>query len=564
MKPHQFYAQKQLCNCEAPLHVGAQISPCSTTLRRWAHWLLRATIAQVIFVTANLAQAQIDPSSALLLNGSARSSSRDNGVDSGRYTVRPRSDAPKPRINSDESASRARLRTVETTLSNNSQNSTGANSLSSAPNPNGAVNPALIHNSRSTKSVDSPSSTKSHFATSEAATEDSDSTPVQVVSSAASAVSTSPVAVEKGAPVVLDVSSGATSPSSPSAMPIPKAESSSNSVTNSRGVKTRDGNRSLGVSDDTKDSPQNATGDASRESTNDATNGATNDVSRDTPISRRNDPTDANRGAVGYRSEAAARDEDDAIREQVARDQGVIRKAAQNNLLDISFSAGYLYNDSSSTYSFRKYSTAAPAVTGDAHIWLSPAFGVGGSYLTTLSGSLPDGSHPSRVVPTTQQTFTLGIRYRDYFTHDLTYPYLIWGADYYQYHLSVPQDAQSRADLYSIGAKFSIMGVFPCRRSYAWNLGFALFPKMYHHEGSNAAGFRSGGHADANSVEILLGGQWQLSPSSSMFWRVTYQIEKDVFTGQASVPDPSSHTTPTGVSVTNSTVFLQMGYGWGN
>jgi len=510
------------------------------------------TIAQVVFVTANLAQAQIDPSSALLLNGSARSSSRDNGVDSGRYTVRPRSDVPKPRTSSDESASRARLRTVETTLSNNSQNSTGANNLSSAPNPNGAVNPALIHNSRSTKSVDSPSSTNSHFATSEAATEDSDPTPVQVVPPVASAVSTSPVAVEKGAPVVLDVSSGATSPSSPLAMPIPKAESSSNSVTNSRGVKTPEGKRLSGVSDDIKDSPKNVTRDASKES------------NRDAPSNRVNDPTEAKTDAVGYRSEAAAQDEDDAIREQVARDQEVIRKATQNNLLDISFSAGYLYNDSSSTYSFRKYSTAAPAVIGDAHIWLSPEFGVGGSYLTTLSGSLPDGSHPSRVVPTTQQTFTLGIRYRDYFTHDLTYPYLIWGADYYQYHLSVPQDAQSRADLYSTGAKFSIMGVFPGRRSYAWNLGFGLFPKMYHHEGSNAAGFRSGGHADANSVEILIGGQWQLSPSSSMFWRVTYQIEKDIFTGQASVPDPSSHTTPTGVSVTNSTVFLQMGYGWGN
>ena len=478
-KPHQVCVQKQLCHRETAPRIGAAIPHCYETLQNQPRWLICLIVAQVLFFTGHISQAQIDPSSALLLNGSARSSSRDNGVGSGRYTVRPRSDA---------------------------------------------TNPAPSRNSRSTKSVETPVPTQSHLTPAETTNGSGYPTPVQVVTPVVSPPSASPVAVVKSAPIVMDVSSGA--------------------------------------------APQPATGPNATPATRDATRNAnkesTKDATGDADVSTGNGATDGNSVSAENRSEAAAQAEDDAIREQVARDQEVIRKATQNNLLDISFSAGYLYNDSSSTYSFRKYSTAAPAVIGDAHIWLSPEFGVGGSYLTTLSGSLPDGSHPSRVVPTTQQTFTLGIRYRDYFTHDLTYPYLIWGADYYQYHLSVPQDAQSRADLYSTGAKFSILGVFPGRRSYAWNLGFGLLPKMYHHEGSNSAGFRSGGHADANSVEILIGGRWQLSPSSSMFWRVTYQIEKDVFTGQASIPDPSSHTTPTGVSVTNSSVFLQMGYGWGN
>ncbi len=433
----------------------------------------------LICLAASKSSAQIDPSSALLLNGSARSSSRDNGVDSGRYTVRPRSDASRTRTSTDESAPKSRLRTV-----------------------------------------DSPTHTES-------------ATPVESDGPVGSLVQVQAASVSKGSTTA----------------PVTALVRSAPAVVEAPGTSS---NQSPG-----------STTHATTHATTPASSKGMNDHERSVELST-SKSSERSPEKLPERAVEDSQADDDAIRQQVARDREASPKAPQNNLLDLSFSAGYLYNDSSSTYSFRKYSTSAPAIHADARIWLSPEFGLGGSYLATLSGSLPDGSNPARVVPTTQQTLTLGIRYRDFFTRDLSFPYLVWGADYYQYHLSVPQDSLSRADLYTTGAKLSVLGVFPSHRSYAWNLGFSLLPKMYHHEGSNSSGFKSGGHADANAVEFLVGGQWQLSPSSSMFWRVTYQVEKDLFTGDASVPDPSSKTTPNGVSVTNSAVLLQMGYGWGS
>lgn len=52
-----------------------------------------------LLISSSLAFAQLDPSSGLLLNNQNKSSNRDNGLDSGRYTVRQRSDlAPKKNI----------------------------------------------------------------------------------------------------------------------------------------------------------------------------------------------------------------------------------------------------------------------------------------------------------------------------------------------------------------------------------------------------------------------------------------------------------------------------------
>lgn len=49
-------------------------------------------ISLLVFLGSN-ALAQLDPASGLLLNSDAKSSNRENGLDSGRYTVRPHSDS---------------------------------------------------------------------------------------------------------------------------------------------------------------------------------------------------------------------------------------------------------------------------------------------------------------------------------------------------------------------------------------------------------------------------------------------------------------------------------------
>lgn len=65
---------------------------------------MRATLTHIttllstsfaIFAFASVSFAQIDPSTMLLLNKGSQGNPRDSGLDSGRYTVRPKSEAPK-------------------------------------------------------------------------------------------------------------------------------------------------------------------------------------------------------------------------------------------------------------------------------------------------------------------------------------------------------------------------------------------------------------------------------------------------------------------------------------
>jgi hypothetical protein len=64
----------------------------------------------------------------------------------------------------------------------------------------------------------------------------------------------------------------------------------------------------------------------------------------------------------------------------------------RNNLMELSIAPAFIYNDSKSPYSFRKYSTASPAIGGDGRVWFTPFFGVQAGYMTTLSGSVSDTS----------------------------------------------------------------------------------------------------------------------------------------------------------------------------
>jgi hypothetical protein len=54
---------------------------------------MKLWVAILIFISSS-AFAQLDPSSGLLLNSDPRTSHRESGLDSGRYTVRPHSDVP--------------------------------------------------------------------------------------------------------------------------------------------------------------------------------------------------------------------------------------------------------------------------------------------------------------------------------------------------------------------------------------------------------------------------------------------------------------------------------------
>jgi hypothetical protein len=237
----------------------------------------------------------------------------------------------------------------------------------------------------------------------------------------------------------------------------------------------------------------------------------------------------------------------------------------RNNLMELSIAPAFIYNDSKSPYSFRKYSTASPAIGGDGRVWFTPFFGVQAGYMTTLSGSVSDTSVGSPRTITVAQTFMrAGIRSRNFLATGKYSPSLTWGLDFYEHYFIVPRDAETRGRLRTNGAQISLEGEWPTSGRNSWLLGVSFLPMAAHKEYNTGLTLKSGSRVDTNGVGISIGTKVQYDRSSALFIRLSHQVDKHVFTGQAATADPNTGAAPSGVPVTNSFTILQLGYTWGN
>ncbi len=233
-------------------------------------------------------------------------------------------------------------------------------------------------------------------------------------------------------------------------------------------------------------------------------------------------------------------------------------------MLELAIAPGYLYNVSDSAYSFRSYNASAPTLSLDAKVWLASTFAIHTSYLGTVSGNVNDSTTGSRNVAATQQWYWVGLRSRKFFGATRLAPTLEFGLDYYEYEFRVPSDALTRGRLKSTGAQLSLETEVPNSPYRSYTLGFTFAPKLQHKETATAVDFQSGGSVDANAVGLSVGQKIRFDRSNAMFWKLSYQIEKDVFGGDASLADPQSGVAPSGVSVTNTFSLIQLGYTWGD
>jgi hypothetical protein len=170
----------------------------------------------------------------------------------------------------------------------------------------------------------------------------------------------------------------------------------------------------------------------------------------------------------------------------------------------------------------------------------------------------------ARNVPASQQWLTAGVRSRKFFGASALSPLLLFGADYYEYQFKVPSDSVYRATLKSVGILLSVEAELPVNLKRSWTVGFSIGPKLQHSEIANATDFRSGSNVDSNMIGASLGGRFQFERQDAIFWKLTHRVEKNLFSGDASIADPATSGTPSGVSVTNSFTFFELGYSWGN
>lgn len=235
-----------------------------------------------------------------------------------------------------------------------------------------------------------------------------------------------------------------------------------------------------------------------------------------------------------------------------------------DSILDISIAPGFVYNNSDSAYSFRKYTAAAPVLGAQANVWLTPRFALSAGYMTSLSGNVSDSADGSRDVPAQQEWTTVGLRTRRSFGGDRLAPVMTFGLDYSDSQFKVPSSALQRNKLSSKGVKISLDADIPTSTGYAWTIGFSFSPKLSHIEEQTDAQFGSGGGVEANAVGVSFGGKVFFERSDAMFWRLSYVVEKDQFSGQATANDPQTGFKPSGVSVVNGSALIQFGYTWSN
>lgn len=232
------------------------------------------------------------------------------------------------------------------------------------------------------------------------------------------------------------------------------------------------------------------------------------------------------------------------------------------NLLEIQIAPAYFYNGSESTYSYRDYSSHGPGLGLGMNVWLTPFFGLQSRFFTSVSSSVRSGG--TNMVPMDVQAFEGGIRFRKHFGYSRKAAHLNWGIDYHDEINKINNEATTLRGRKSAGLSVSLEAVMPTSVSYAHTFQVDIRPRLQHSEKGGAEGVKSGNKAETNALSLSVGGQWTLDRRNQVFWKSEYSVERNLFKGEASQPDPATGLTPDGVSVTNSLLMFSFGFRWGS
>jgi hypothetical protein len=232
------------------------------------------------------------------------------------------------------------------------------------------------------------------------------------------------------------------------------------------------------------------------------------------------------------------------------------------NVLSISIAPAYFYESSQSEYSFRRYTSNGPAISGTMNLWLTPFFGLQSKYFASVTGAVRAG--PVDVVPMDVLVFDAGLRFRKHFGYSRKAAHLSWGLDWHDSSDKIARDSTVNVSRRSSGMNFALEAAVPASNTYAHTFDLGIQPRLHHSEPATGASARSGEKNETNAISLAIGGEWILDRRNQVFWKSQYNIERSLFQGPASATDPHTGGTPTGVSVTNSQLIFYFGFKWGS
>jgi hypothetical protein len=229
-----------------------------------------------------------------------------------------------------------------------------------------------------------------------------------------------------------------------------------------------------------------------------------------------------------------------------------------NRLMEISIGSGYLYEDSSSAYSYRRYSLASPVYSVQARVWLSSEFALGGRYHSSFGGAVSDANAD---VTAARNLMAAGLYYRKSFDRGNLHV----GVEFMDTQFDVASTATEHVKTRTSGIRGSLEGEFynSTGRS-SWSIGLNVAPRIQHEEKDAGLPVRSGTSVEGQIIGLSIQRKWRFDSEHAMFIRIEHSMERDLFTGPASPADPISSMTPDGVTATTGTTLIQFGYNWGN
>jgi len=235
----------------------------------------------------------------------------------------------------------------------------------------------------------------------------------------------------------------------------------------------------------------------------------------------------------------------------------------RNNRVELDVGTGMIYNNSTANLAYRNYYSFAPSMNAGAHLWLTPLAGISAHYLSTYSETVPSTSALATSVNVKSEWAQLSFDFRKFFGMSRRANSLNYGLMYSQYKLNVSASEPTRPGLLTSGLGLYLNLRIPTAPSYAWTFGGDISPSLSHSETSTALNLQSGSSVQASRLGFALGGEFKLSRENQLIWSLGVKVEKDQFSGTSNLSDPSTGLTPTGVNVTNTWTYFNLGYRWG-
>lgn len=233
------------------------------------------------------------------------------------------------------------------------------------------------------------------------------------------------------------------------------------------------------------------------------------------------------------------------------------------NRLEIEGRAGVSSVDSTSNYSFRRFSSSFGTVDLRSSVWMAPSFGLTGAIRFSLGASIRGDETTGSMDRVKDEELELGLRFRRFFGTSRTSPSLEFGVVYLDHSFNVFADSVSHPRWRSSGLGAAVRSRVPVTADRAWTFGGRIFPRLKHQETATSVDVSSGDSAENVRVDLEVGGDLAFGRGHQFVYGVQLGAERDLFDGSASKPDPETSATPSNVTVTNALVNFSFGYRWG-